>query len=182
MIYGNHIQKVKKISAVSSAPIKSFIIILSELFSSYTHISSLEHFAIYFEFFNFFSLSFSVKVTCDITHNHSIKNQIKNYYTITLENLNIRSIFNNEILIAKKPDSMGLGISKVPSRAKHKILIHTQSCLETFIMSMNLTQPSRRLLVPNQQWKHQSNVWNLFKINDKDTRTNSITPFWCFYS
>ena len=27
------------------------------------------------------------------------------------------------------------------------------------------------LNVQSQQWKHQNNVWNLFKVNDKDTRT-----------
>ena len=27
------------------------------------------------------------------------------------------------------------------------------------------------MFAQNQKWKHQSNVWNLFKINSKDTRT-----------
>ena len=30
--------------------------------------------------------------------------------------------------------------------------------------------PARYLLVLSQQWKHQNNAWNLFKVNNKDTR------------
>ena len=33
----------------------------------------------------------------------------------------------------------------------------------------------------NQQWKHQDNGWNLFKVNNKDTRTTSTTSLWCLY-
>ena len=39
----------------------------------------------------------------------------------------------------------------------------------------------RYLLVQNQQWKYQKNVWNLFKVNSKDTRTMSLASFWCIY-
>ena len=53
------------------------------------------------------------------------------------------------------------------------------------IKSMKLRQlqllPSQQLLVQSQQWKHQNNVWNLFKINNDDTRTTSITSFWGLY-
>ena len=28
-------------------------------------------------------------------------------------------------------------------------------------------------LVQTQEWKHQKNVWNLFEVNKKDTRTTS---------
>ena len=31
------------------------------------------------------------------------------------------------------------------------------------------------------QWKHQNNVWNLYKVNNKDTRATSMTSFWCLY-
>ena len=58
--------------------------------------------------------------------------------------------------------------------------------------------PSRYLLVQSQQWKYQNNVWNLFKVNNKETRTmNDVidiflksllltlsrfsTFFWCLY-
>ena len=34
--------------------------------------------------------------------------------------------------------------------------------------------PSQHLLVQNQQWKHQKNIWNLFKVNNKDTGTTSF--------
>ena len=33
----------------------------------------------------------------------------------------------------------------------------------------------RHLLVQSQQGKHQKNVWNLFRVKDKDTITKSIT-------
>ena len=56
-------------------------------------------------------------------------------------------------------------------------------------------KPSRHFLVQSQQSKHQSNVWNLFKVNNEDTRTTSDanlvslsltlnrfhTLFWCFH-
>ena len=41
-----------------------------------------------------------------------------------------------------------------------------------------ILQPNRHLLVPSQQWKHQTNVWNLFKVYNKDTRTTYMT-FCC---
>ena len=37
--------------------------------------------------------------------------------------------------------------------------------------------PIRRLLIQSQQKKHQSNVKNLFKVNNKATRTS----LWCLY-
>ena len=30
-----------------------------------------------------------------------------------------------------------------------------------------------------QQWKCHNNVWIMFKVNNKDTRTTSVTLFWC---
>ena len=41
--------------------------------------------------------------------------------------------------------------------------------------------PSRHLLVQSQQWNHQNNMENLFKANDKGTRTISLTSLWCLY-
>ena len=29
-----------------------------------------------------------------------------------------------------------------------------------------------------QQWKHQSNKFNLFRVNNKDSRTTSVTSIW----
>ena len=31
--------------------------------------------------------------------------------------------------------------------------------------------PNQHLFVQSQQWKQHSNIWNLFKINNKNTRT-----------
>ena len=48
--------------------------------------------------------------------------------------------------------------------------------------SRNFVHPlSRQLLVQSQQRKHQNNVWNLFKVNNKDTRRTSATSLWCLY-
>ena len=42
--------------------------------------------------------------------------------------------------------------------------------------------PSHRLLVQSRQWKCQYNVWNLFKVNFKGTRSMSLmTSFCCLY-
>ena len=40
---------------------------------------------------------------------------------------------------------------------------------------------NRHSLAPSQQWKHQNNVQNLFKVGNKDTRTWLLTSFWCLY-
>ena len=40
---------------------------------------------------------------------------------------------------------------------------------------------SWHLVVQIQQWKHQNNVWNLFKVNNKDSRTTWTKSFWCLY-
>ena len=59
----------------------------------------------------------------------------------------------------------------------------------------HINNHSRYFLEQIQQWEHQSNVWNLFKINNKDTRTTSdvvlvsllsnlnrfYTLLWCFH-
>ena len=37
--------------------------------------------------------------------------------------------------------------------------------------------PSRHLPVQSQQWKHQNNVWNRFKVNNNNNRTTSLTSF-----
>ena len=41
--------------------------------------------------------------------------------------------------------------------------------------------PSWHLLVQKHLWQYKNNVWNLFKVNNKDTRTMSMTSFWCLY-
>ena len=39
-------------------------------------------------------------------------------------------------------------------------------------------KPSSHLLGKSHQWKHQNNVWNMFKVNiknNKDNRTTSVS-------
>ena len=38
--------------------------------------------------------------------------------------------------------------------------------------------PSRHLLVQSQQWKHQKNVWNMLKVNNKGVETTLMVSFW----
>ena len=48
-----------------------------------------------------------------------------------------------------------------------------RQCIPLFhsiIWEMQLPVPSRHLLVQSQQWKHQKNVWNLFKVKIEDTK------------
>ena len=44
----------------------------------------------------------------------------------------------------------------------------------------NLAIPNRYLLVQSQQWKHQKSVWNMFKVNNKETRTTYMKPSGTF--
>ena len=44
---------------------------------------------------------------------------------------------------------------------------------------MTLWFPRRDLLVQSLQWKHQNSVWNLFKVNNKNTRMTSTTLVSC---
>ena len=47
-------------------------------------------------------------------------------------------------------------------------------------MYLSYVKPSRHLLVQSQQWKHKNNVWNIFKVDNVDPLTPSMT-FWCLY-
>ena len=65
---------------------------------------------------------------------------------------------------------------------KWKIKVYTKYLLlnNVYISFFNVL-PCWDLLVQSQQWKHQNNVWKLFKFNSKDTRTTSFLSFWCLY-
>ena len=51
---------------------------------------------------------------------------------------------------------------------------------KTLMTAGQRCQPSRHLFDQIQLSKHQNNVWNLFKVNNKDTRRAS-TSFWYLY-
>ena len=42
-----------------------------------------------------------------------------------------------------------------------------------------LEGPIQYLLVQSQQWRHQNNEPNMFKVNNKETRMTLFTSFWC---
>ena len=69
----------------------------------------------------------------------------------------------------------------------------TETYMLNFVWNAFMLTPSRLLLVQSQQWKHDSNLWNMFKVNNKSTRTTSVTSVslllisnrfhtlvWCF--
>ena len=45
----------------------------------------------------------------------------------------------------------------------------------------DLGEPSERLPVQSHQWKLQSNVWNMFKVNNNDIRAASMMSWLRFY-
>ena len=61
------------------------------------------------------------------------------------------------------------------------ITIYNNESQVSLFKHLALIFPSRHLFVQNQQYKHQSNVSNMFKVNNKDTRAISMTSFWCLY-
>ena len=52
---------------------------------------------------------------------------------------------------------------------------------QVFLLLALSNIPRRYLLVQSQQWKLQNNMQRLFKGNNKDTRTKSVTSFLCLY-
>ena len=44
-----------------------------------------------------------------------------------------------------------------------------------------LKGPIQYSLIQRQQWKHQDNVPNMFKVDNKETRMTLMTSFWCLY-
>ena len=52
---------------------------------------------------------------------------------------------------------------------------------QVFLLLALSNIPRRYLLVQSQQWKLQNNMQRLFKGNNKDTRTKSVTLFLCLY-
>ena len=92
------------------------------------------------------------------------------------------------------PTMMKLGtvIPYFKENLKHiKITWHTRRLLlksvffspeiRNFVISRNTYIPTPHLLVQSQQCKRQNNALNLFKVNNIDPRTMSLTSFWCLY-
>ena len=64
---------------------------------------------------------------------------------------------------------------------KHTQTIRRQqptNCLSVFDHFVKLTL--KGLIAKSQQWKYQNNVWNLLKVNSKNTKTTSMLSFWVF--
>ena len=63
----------------------------------------------------------------------------------------------------------------------HPSLLTTKPKHKNLRFSLYLqSEPTQHLLVQSWPWQHQKNVWNLFKVNNKDTRTTLLMRFWFF--
>ena len=49
------------------------------------------------------------------------------------------------------------------------------------IYKQNNQRPTQHVFVQSQQQKFSKKVWNMFKGNNKDTRTALLTSSWCLY-
>ena len=64
----------------------------------------------------------------------------------------------------------------------NNVLVNSKTCswlidTNTYLQRSNF--PTAIYLF-KQQWKHQNIVWNLFKVNNEDTRTKLMTSFFVF--
>ena len=50
-----------------------------------------------------------------------------------------------------------------------------------FVKGPIVKGPIQYSLVQIQQWRHQNNVPNMFKVNNKETRMTLLTSFWRLY-
>ena len=71
--------------------------------------------------------------------------------------------------------------SKLKSKTLVTWLYYPYCWLRTHSGHLSLMLSIRHLFVWSQQWKHQNNVWNLFKVINRDTRIISVTSLWCLY-
>ena len=57
---------------------------------------------------------------------------------------------------------------------KEPLLLQVTSSYYRFSCKLWSSNSKLNLHVQSQQWKHQNNVWDLFKVNNKDNRTTSL--------
>ena len=75
------------------------------------------------------------------------------------------------MLLVKKKIKLKIWKANVKTNTKWYVNIRIITRLEK-------VQPSQHLPVQSQQWKHLTNVWNIFKGNDKNNRTTSMTKIF----
>ena len=65
----------------------------------------------------------------------------------------------------------------------HFSVSNGRSTQPAFTCSKSVSETPERCVkfVQSQYQKHQNVVQNLFKVSNKDTRTTSLTSFWCLY-
>ena len=74
--------------------------------------------------------------------------------------------------------SSTISISLSQKKKFKKMCSFQKKALECWSLIQN-NNPRLYLLAQSQQWKHHNKVWNMFKVNNKDTRKTSMTSFWC---
>ena len=67
---------------------------------------------------------------------------------------------------------------KLQESVTARLFFHQKKYLIQNMEVFGLCQSSQYILFQSQQWKHLNKLWNLFKFNNKDTRTKS---FWCLH-
>ena len=107
---------------------------------------------------------------------------------INVTTANVFKSFMTEVLIIWKPahwfaeqmqtyshDQQWIRVSTKPTKNSFSITGYGDSCWKygNWYLLLILEQlPSRHLLAQSEQLKHKNNMWNLFKVNNKDTRIN----------
>ena len=69
------------------------------------------------------------------------------------------------------------GIKTRPTLPKFNLILrHTVTYHFTLVKNIKIKPLIWHLLLQSQQWNHQNNVWNVFKVNNnKDARRRSVT-------
>ena len=144
------------------------------------------------DFFSVFNITCYYEGTKTFTECYWIDNLQKWSQGISRKDANRSQIFNQNPLIFIMQDCV--------NQRKVYTIVSKGLAWQKFFFSLLKFQvsalPRNHLLVESKQWKHQNNVWNLFKINKKGTRSNTIEVvqvsllltlnryhklFWCFH-
>ena len=68
------------------------------------------------------------------------------------------------------------------TKTTFKTAVKSWTLLQLLNLSTVIVQfedPIWHLLAQSQRWNYQNSVWNLFEVDNKNTRTASLMSFWC---
>ena len=101
-------------------------------------------------------------------------------YILWMGNKN-KGFFNEMLLISKWCHIIGCRKNKNTFKKIYSVYISSADNKNTHFDYFVTQLPSRHLLVQGQQWKHKNNLWNLHKVNNKNTRATSMASLLCLY-